>query len=339
MALKIILPSLPVLLIHNIDPIWEPFDIDQALTEVSVLESSLRDLGHQVTTVTIDNPHLYEKLHEYDPEKYIVFNWCEEIPGIPQSEALSAEMLERLKFTYTGSPPEILKLCREKRNVKHLLNLNGLASPAWRIYDAPYIDGWDCFPAIVKPSAEHCSLGVTKDAVVMSAEEMEKRITYIIETFKQPALVEDFIDGREFHITVWGNDDIEMLPPAEMDFAAFNDLKERLCTYESKFKPGSYHYEKIELRLPAPLTEEEYKRLWQASVSTYRSMGCRDYARLDIRLREGIFYILDVNPNPDVSFETSMAYAAETSGYTYGEMISHIISMAAKRHPKYRNFF
>lgn len=331
--------DLPVLLLHNIDHAWDPTDIDLALQEVAKLESVLQTQGHPVTNVPVYDDDLSSCLSCYDPDQYIVFNWCEDIPGVPHSEALAARTLEELHFTYSGSTPEVLHSCWDKQGVKQMLDRAGVPTPHWRIYDFPASDDWQCFPAIVKPSREHCSYGLTTDAVVMSKEELKERIAYILDVFRQPAIVEDFIDGREFHVSLWGNGAIEMLPPAEMDFAAFDNVRDRLCTYDSKFKPGSTHYVKIGLQLPALLSKSEYERLKQTSIHAYKTTGCRDYARLDIRLRNGIFCVLDVNPNSDITADASMACAAEAAGYSYGEMISRIVNLAAQRHPllKIRN--
>jgi D-alanine-D-alanine ligase len=95
------------------------------------------------------------------------------------------------------------------------------------------VKDWERFPAIVKPAFEHCSLGIDTNAVVLDAKELGDRVAYIRETYAQPALVEEFIDGREFHVTLWGNGHIHMLPPAEMDFSAFTDVRDRLCTFDS----------------------------------------------------------------------------------------------------------
>lgn len=328
--------DLPVLLFHNIDQTWDPADIDLTLQEVANLQSALEEQGHPVTNVPVINADLSSCLNSYDPYRHIVFNWCEEIPGVPHSEALAAETFEELDFTYTGSTPEVLRFCWHKEKVKRRLEKARVPTPRWRIYNSLDINDWNCFPAIVKPSREHCSYGVTTDAVVTSPHELRDRIAYIIEAFRQPALVEDFIDGREFHVSLWGNGNTRMLPPAEMDFTLFDDVRDRLCTYASKFIPGSSHYVKIGLQLPAPLNDLEHERLKKTSILAYKTIGCRDYARLDIRLRDGIFYILDVNPNSDVSAEASMACAAEFMGYSHGEMISHIINLAAKRHPLFR---
>lgn len=325
--------DISLLLIHNIDPAWEAAEIEKALREVGEFESALRETVGPVVSVMVNDRHLAASLRAYDPDRYVVFNWCEEIPGISRSEALVPKILEELRFTYTGSTPEVLTFCWDKVRVKQLMNLWDIPTPRWGVYESPETNGWDCFPAIVKPSREHCSFGVTTEAVVRSPEELRTRIAFILENFSQPALVEDFIDGREFHVTLWGNEIVEMLPPAEMDFCAFEDVRDRLCTYESKFRPGSRHYEEISLKLPAPLTGKESDQLRAVAESAYRAFGCRDYARLDIRLRDGNFYVLDVNPNADVSYEASMACAAEAAGFTYGQMIGRIVSLAVQRHP------
>jgi D-alanine-D-alanine ligase len=125
--------------------------------------------------------------------------------------------------------------------------------------------------------------------------------------------------------------------PAEMDFSAFDDVRDRLCTYDAKFDATSRHYKDIQLHLPAPLTDAEYQLLETTAIATYRRLGCRDYARLDLRLRDGEFYVLDVNPNADLSSEASLAMAAEVAGYSFGAMRSHIVNLAALRHPVWGN--
>jgi D-alanine-D-alanine ligase len=325
--------DLSVLLLHNLDGGWEPSDLEKAVEEIDALEKAIRAEGHVVTNVPIYDSDLASRLRGFHPSRHIVFNWCEGFPGIPFSEGLVAASLESLGFVYTGSTPEVLALSWDKGRVKHLLNHSGVPTPAWRLYHDLRTDGWGTFPAIVKPAREHASSGVTSDAVALNPEKLRARIAYVLENFHQPALVEDFIDGREFHVSLWGNSSVEMLPPAEMDFSAFKDVQDRLCTFDSKFKPGSRHYDQIRLSLPASLEQEEFEALEQVAQAAYRVMGCRDYARLDIRLRDGVFYVLDVNPNPDISSDTSMAGAAEVAGYSYGAMLSKMVHLAAHRHP------
>jgi D-alanine-D-alanine ligase len=324
--------DLPVLLLHNLDDDWEPADLEKALDEVDVLEQALREQGHPVINIPLYDSDLAGRLKNYDPEEYIVFNGCEGLPGIPFSEAQAARILESLGFTYTGSPPDVLDTGWDKAKVKKRLASRGVPIPAWKIFTSPRMNGWRKFPAIVKPAREHASCGVSRDAVVLSHEKMLSRIAYVQDEFQQPAIVEDFVDGREFHVSLWGNRNLKMLPPAEMDFSAFEDVRDRLCTFDAKFTPDSVAYEKIGVRV-ASLSDTEMKELESVARRAYRVIGCRDYARFDVRLRDGVFYVLDVNANPDISSDTTVAFAAESAGYSYGAMLSQMVNFAARRHP------
>jgi D-alanine-D-alanine ligase len=325
--------DLPVLLLYNIDPAWEPGEQDEAVTATQELIEALRQVGHPVTPVQVNDLDLRRFLSPYNPGQFIVLNWCEALPGIAHSDVLAAEILEEMGFAYSGSPPPVLRLSGDKERVKDILLRAAVPAPRGCVCTTAQHVPWDRFPAIVKPVREHCSIGITPDAVVLDAKAMRERIAFVIETYQQPALVEEFIDGREFRVTLWGNADVEVLPPVEMEFSAFSDLRERLCSWDAKFTPGSRHYTDIRTVAPAPLTEEELRLLEDVSRAAYRAMGIRDYARFDFRLREGVFYLLDPNPNPDISSDASLALTAELAGYSYGQMGSRLIHLAAKRHP------
>jgi D-alanine-D-alanine ligase len=327
----------PVVLLYNEDPEWSSDDKEEARSCVVLMTQGMSELGHAVTPLAVDQPDLAALLHGVEPREVLVLNWCEELPGVPRSDVAAARTLEALGFTYSGAPPEVLALSWDKGRVKRLLDRRGVPTPAWRLCRDARVDGWDLFPAIVKPAHEHCSVGLSPESVVLDARALRERVTWVLDVFHEAALVEDFIDGREFHVSLWGNGTIEMLPPAEMDFAAFADVRERLCTYDSKFCPGSRHYDQIQLRLPAPLAANEYEALERTARDAYRTLGCRDYARADIRLRDGVFYVLDVNPNPDLSPDASLACAAELAGYSYGQMGSRMAELAWHRHPRRRD--
>ena len=249
------------------------------------------------------------------------------------SDDAVAHTLESLQFTYTGASGEVLALSRDKRKVKELLCAQNLPTPAWQIVPVKKTPDWSVFPAIVKPADEHCSLGVTSKSVVLNQTELKEQVEAVHQRFHQSALIEEFIDGREFHVTLWGNGAIEMLPPAEMDFSDCKEIQERLCSYDSKFIPSSESYQRIQSLIPAPLAEAEKQELERICAAGYRALGCRDYARLDLRLRDGIFYVLDINPNSDISKDASFGCAAKVAGYSYGAMGSRIVQLAAHRHP------
>jgi D-alanine-D-alanine ligase len=326
------LAKVPVILLYSVDPDWTQVEKDEVIHLTKQLADALVDMGHPMVLVPIENDDIVGRLDCFDPAGHIVFNWCEGLPGIEQSEWLVAKKLEMLGFTFTGADSETLALAYDKYRVKVLLDQSHIPTPAWRVFNSPEPCDWKMFPAIVKPINEHCSMGITRDSVALNQAELKKRISFVLDQYSQPALVEDFIDGREFHVSVWGNENLTVLPPAEMDFSFFGDAKDRLCNYDAKFIPGSEHYEKIETLLPAPLTSDETEALEQVCKNAYMALGCRDYARMDIRLRNNIFYVLDVNPNADISIDASMACAAEVAGISYGQMGSRIVSMAVRRH-------
>ncbi len=325
--------DIPVLLLYNLDPRWSAQEQAEALDVTAQVGNELCMAGFPTTPLQVTNSDLDSVLSEYNPLEYMVFNWCESLPGLNHSEWLVADYLEQHSYTFTGAGSGALALTMDKCSVKQLLDDAGIPTPVWGSYDKGTVLNWKRFPAIVKPSSEHCSEGIHRDAVVTTEADLKNRIHYITRRFQHPALVEDFIDGRELHVSLWGNDDIDMLPPAEMEFSLFMDEHDRLCTYESKFVPESGPYKNIKTLLPAPLSENELADIEQICKGAYVLVGCRDYARIDMRMKDGKFYILDINPNADICPDTSTICAAELAGYSYRDFLVNLLSLAAQRHP------
>ena len=275
-------------------------------------------------------------LRGYDPAEWIVFNWCEDIPGTPHSCHLVAQELDRSGFTYTGAGFTALAFSLDKRKVKRRLKKLGIPTPAWQVFTSPQASSWERFPAIVKPAFEHCSCGITREAVVQTPVELEQRVGFILDQFRQPALVEDFIDGREFHVGVLGNGLLQVLPPGEIIYSGFNDIHDRLCTYESNFDKTCLAYRLTAPNMACDLSRTELRALNDLVARAYRATACRDFARMDIRLRDGIFYVLDVNPNAAIGPETSLVLGAGIMGYSYGQFGSLLVNLAAQRHPGLR---
>ncbi len=325
--------DLPVLLLHNLDHTWPQADIDMCLELGDTMLEKLQAAGHPVIKARLENDQLASLLSGYDSTQLIVFNWCEEVPGIPRSSWMVAQELERQGFTYTGADYPALVFSQDKRQVQQKLKDAGVPTPVWKVFYSADEVNWELFPAIVKPSFEHYSLGIERESVVETMDELIQRVSYVIERYQQPALVEEFIDGREFHVGVVGNDRLQMLPPAEIDFSVFPDIHDRLCTYEANFVPSSIAYQNSFAKLPIRFTARELRLLENVVLGAYRATGCRDYARMDVRMREGRFYILDVNHNADLSPDNSLIKAAEMIGYPYGYFASLLINLAAERHP------
>ena len=325
--------EISVLLLFNLDFNWSSQEQEDVLRITSQLDRAITELGYKTTLVPITANNLDIALSNYDPLDHIVFNWCEGLPGVEHGEWLVAEYLEQRGFAFTGASSNTLELAQDKCRIKQLLGGYGILTPDWQIYDSAVNVRWNRFPAIVKLSKGHCSEGIDSSAVCTTEAELNKRIRYITQEYQQPALVEDFIIGRELHVSLWGNGSIDMLPPAEMDFSLLNNERDWICTYESKFIPDSEQYKKIKTVLPARLSQAERNEIERTCKSAYLVSGCRDYARIDMRIKDGAFYIIDVNPNADISSDTSTILAAEISGYNYGAFVDRIIRLAAHRHP------
>jgi len=322
-----------VLLLYDLNPDWTPSEKEEVTQAHCRLSGALSSAGFSIDLLPVVDQHFPQRLSSYDSRQCVLFNWCDGIPGLHHSEYLVVRHLEQLGFVFTGSGSATLALSYDKHRVKQILDRNAVPTPHWKLYTSSKANGWHEFPAIVKPAVGHCSEWLTSESVAMNEKELHDRIAYLVDEVGLPALVEDFIDGREFHVSLWGNGRVEMLPPAEMDFSAFSDVHDRLCTYDAKFIPGSVHYENIRTVLPSTLNDSELTELERVCMAAYKAVGCRDYGRIDVRLRDGAFYVLDINPNPDISEDASMASAAEHAGLSHGDMATYLLSLAAKRHP------
>ena len=319
--------DIPILMFFNLDLIeWTEKDQKDVHELVLTLKEAMVKIGHSVTTVQLSDANISDTLKKYDPDNYIVFNWCEGIPGIPRSFAKAAQTLEDLGFTFTGSNPIVLELTDDKRRVKEILDLNKICTPCWKVYHTGEIQDWNRFPAIVKPPFEHCSIGISPEAVVTNQDDLRKRAAFVIEEFHQPVIVEDYINGREFEVGVWGNTEIEVLPPVEADFSQLEDPRDHLCAMYSEDDPRLWN-----MIVPAPLNRKENGRLNQLCKDAYKAIGVRDYARMDVRFKDDEFYILDINTNPYIGPECGLIQAAELAGYSYGEFGSQLVNFAWQR--------
>jgi len=335
MPINILSSDIPVLLLYNLDPKWSAHEQAEVLDVTSLAGEALRAAGFPVTSIQVIDNNLESVLSNYDPLEFVVFNWCEGIPGLPHSEWMVADYLEQHGFVFTGAGSAALSLTMDKSSIKQLLDEAGVLTPPWVICNHSIAVDWSHFPAIVKPSRGHCSEGINRNAVVTTPIGLKARVRYIVKRFQQPALIEDFIPGRELHVSLWGNGEIDVLPPAEMEFSSFRDQYDWVCTYEAKFVPESEQYQKIKTVLPAPLSPDELHDVEHACKVAYTVVGCRDYARIDIRMKDGLFYITDINPNADICPDTTTIAAANYAGYSYSDFLERLVMLAAGRHPRW----
>jgi D-alanine-D-alanine ligase len=307
---------------------------DGVIEEIGAVEEAIRSLGHECFVMAIRDEILtvFHWLKEIHPD--VVFNLCESVYGNACWEMNIPALLDLFKIPYTGSPPLTLGLCQDKGKVKDILISQGILTPRYKVFDrgGNPIKG-NIFPIIVKPLHEDGSLGISKNSVVFDDEALSRQIRYVIEKYHQPALVEEFIDGRELNVgLVETNGKVDVLPISEIDYSEFPEDIPKICGYEAKWVTDSIEYKKSKPICPAPLEWVMKEKVGHLAVRTFRLFGCRDYARVDIRIdREGKIYILEVNPNPDISPQSGMARAMKVQGMTYKEFIGRVVEKAIQR--------
>ena len=274
-------------------------------------------------------------LADYAPSEWVVFNLAEGLEGRMFEEARIAWALEAMGYTATGAQGNALALTTHKTRCKALLAKHGIPTPTWWSFPPGDQVGKKTaaemhFPVIVKPVAEDASFGLDYNAVVNSLEELRRRVAYIWKCYRQTALVETFIDGREFNVAVWGMPP-EVLPLAEIDFSAFESPAQRIVSYSAKWEADTFEYHHTPVTCPARVDAKVEARVRQMALDTWQLIGYAGYGRVDMRVSgDDIPYVIDVNCNPDISSDAGFYRAAKAAGYSYVDMVEHILGAALR---------
>jgi len=319
--------------ITNANPEWPEFDTAYADGMLDMLNRGLADEGYTVQSFKFFDS--LDCLDGFDPREWVVWNWGEEWAGLPWSDAEVAEEIERRGFAYTGAAPTAMRLAQNRMAMKERLRAAGLPTLPARVFTTTAdANEWTVFPAIVKGANQHASIGIDRESVVDSCDEIARRVVHLREAYDDDALVEPFLDSREIQVAVWGNERPEALPSSEIVFAPFSDMRDRLHTRQWKIERESRGYREIEMPCPAPVDRPDWRaRAEQIAVDAYRVIGLRDYGRFDMRMLGDEPQILDVNPNPELDPESVVLAGAKARGMTYGQMASRIVQLASERMP------
>jgi D-alanine-D-alanine ligase len=304
-------------------------DMDLEVNAKSVMET-LRSAGYDAWThIFGTNPEeLVTGLRSSGAEA--IFN-LSECPNLsPEKELHACALLELLGIPYTGNGPLALGLCNSKALAKQVMIGNGIPTPRFRLYSSEPAGEPDiAYPLVVKPANEDGSAGITEDSVVSDLAGLRRQVKWLRDGFRQEAIAEEFLDGREFNVGVLGNgtdtDPHRVLPPAEL---VYRNPQWRLCTYESKWDSTHPSYAEIAPACPADVSPETTARLSEITLACARIFRLSGYARVDFRMNaNGEMFVLEVNPNPDISPDAGMARAARAAGLPYGELILEILRL------------
>jgi D-alanine-D-alanine ligase len=302
--------------------------------EVTAIEEVLREGGFNPYVFPVESfsKEFVQTLSKLSPK--FVFNLCEQLNGKPELEMCVAGLLDLMAIPYTGSGPLTLGLALSKHQVKPMLRAAGIASARGYVLARGQKPDrrWARFPVIVKPAHEDGSLGINSSSVCYNFAQLEKQAAYIHEIYVQEALIEEYLDGREFNVSVLGDRAPEVLAISEIDFSGMPEDEPKIVSYRGKWDEESPMYRGTVPICPAILSKRFENRIKDIALRSYKCVGCRDYARIDMRTdAEGRLHVLEVNPNPDISPVAGFARAAKVAGYSYSDIILRISQLAIER--------
>jgi D-alanine-D-alanine ligase len=306
--------------------------VEQTAKEVL---AAVTELGFSAFIIPLQKSFMnfLHRLKELKPD--VLINLCEGFLGRAQLEANVAAALELLGFAFTGNDSRTLALCLNKFKTKSVLKSCGLPTAPSRLVTSPDQKIDLPLPVIVKPNTEDASLGIHSDSVVYEREGLERQIRKVFELYEEPALVEQFIAGREFNVAVFENSKPQALPVSEIDFTNMPEGSPKICSYEAKWFEDHILCQKTPPVCPAKIDVDLQKKIQDTAIAAFESVGCRDYARIDFRMdQKGKLLILEVNPNPDISLNAGYARALAASGMEYKHFWDQMIGNALERKGK-----
>ncbi|MBN1938838.1 MAG: hypothetical protein JW843_04580 [Candidatus Aminicenantes bacterium] len=315
---------------------------DQSSTEylkemIFGIARAIRRLGHKVTVVplTDDLNYLQRRLRRLRP--HVVFNQYDDVVHGALYEMRIAAFIRMMGIPMTGSPALALGLSRYKYMSLSLLQGAGVPIPAETtlIERVGELNGreWH-FPLIVHASQEHAGIGLDRHSVVTTKAALKEKVREILKTYRQPALVQQFLPGREFNVGVIGGRKLRVMPLAEVDYSELPESIPPIMSYAAKWLDSTVEYQKTRVVCPAKVKPDLTQLIAETARKAFRVIGGWGYGRVDIRLDgEGLPRVLEVNCNPCLDNDMGLARAAKRAGITYSNLLGVIIKAAFEGPP------
>jgi len=325
-----------IVILHNHDFAHLPPGIARCSQEailgvVAAVESALRERGARVRVFPLgDEPVAFVPALRQEPPD-LVINLCESLGGDSRGEMLVPGLLDLLGLPYTGSGPLTLALALHKDKAKLVLEGCGVPTPEHGLVERP--GEWEelvhLLPAIVKPVREDASIGIDRLSVVRTPEELARVCQRVLERHQQPALVERYIEGRELNVGLFGAPP-EVLPIAEIDFSQLAPDHPRIVTYAAKWDESAPEYRDTP-PVRCALEPAVHERVVGVARAAFEALGLRHYGRVDMRLAaDGTPYVIEVNPNCDLSPIAGFARAASFAGIDYPALVWRLVQLATQ---------
>lgn len=306
------------------------------VNELEKVELSLSKRFTEVKSVAVDRnvQQVINNINSFNPD--IIYNFVESVEGVSSYEYCIAGLFELLGYEITGCPPITLGNCLHKARAKAILKSRGILTPEYRtLKKTKRFTEKEIklrYPMILKLMNEDASIGISEFSVVKNYTELRKQFSFLAETYNQDIILEEFILGRELNVAILGG---KVLPISEINFGGLPDEFPNIVTYDGKWTEGSVYYNHTKPVCPADLPERLKRKIQTIALASYDALNCRDYARVDIRLNnDGEPYVIEVNPNPDISSDSGFARAAAADGLSYDDLLFTIANFALSRKKK-----
>ncbi|MCA9187210.1 MAG: ATP-grasp domain-containing protein [Pirellulaceae bacterium] len=302
-------------------------------TEFDVLHT-LREIGHDAQPVGVsdDLGKIRRAIVEMKP--HLAFNLLEEFHGIPVYDSHVVSYLILAQQKYTGCNPRGLMLAHDKALSKQILTYHRVPNPKFVVFSrgqrAKRPARLD-FPLFVKSATEDASLGLSRASIVRNDEQLLERVRIIHETVKTDALCEQYIEGRELYVGVMGNQRLQTFPIWELEFRENPDGVPLIATRKAKWDPDFQKKYGVMTDAAKDLPADLTSKIVRMCKRVYRVLNLSGYARIDLRLTDdGRIFVLEANPNPNLSFGEDFAESAEAAGVGYEELLNRICSLGLR---------
>jgi D-alanine-D-alanine ligase len=299
---------------------WSPQDVQQVLDVVGDVAESLSGMSYETVRVPVrPGVSWLEDCMEAD----IIFNLCEGLGGVSRFESQIAGALELTGVPVTGASARTIILCHNKPLVNALLASRHLPVPLWTTPEHGSLDTFP-FPAIVKPAAEDASVGIDQQSVVTTRAALDERVSAVAHEYGE-VMIQQYVHGREIAVGFLGTD---VLPISEIDFSRMPEGAWPILSFDAKWLADSAEDRGSQPICPASLSPTLAGELTTVAQHAWNAVGGSGYGRVDLRVDdEGYPWIIEVNPNPDVSTDAGLARMARVAGYSYADLVGRIVEI------------
>lgn len=308
-------------------------DMQDTVDTVKMIEEALTNRGHLVKAEEVTKANWWKATNLSGD---VVFNLVEDETWELYKKI--GERIETLGKAQVGNDMKVFRYAVRKSTLKRKMKALGVATPEFRVFNkrtkTKNIRGLE-YPLIVKPSGQHAGIGISQDSVVIDEKELADRVAYILKSFGGEVIAEEFVEGREIHVTVMGNEDkLMILPYSELEFKGEFESNWDIYTYDAKWTKESWEYWNVPVKSPISVSRLLKKRIDKLVTKAYLGLECRDIARFDIRVdKKEKPYIIDVNTSPSLKKDELDAtwMSAKALGWSYDDLIETILGITYDR--------